>query len=176
MLIQKWGTPDFHMVSTGLVMLRMKVTLGMLPWPNFYLLQLVLTFSQIEVLMLYWIILPINYNLTPQERGNMMELVNTLRFIMSWWKDPSILQYLPQWLKEYSIRKPCGVLDGRGQSNSQNIFINWLINRFPGYFYLLPMLVQITSWTKNSPKTMFVFPEECRKNIASMDPTCWYSL
>jgi hypothetical protein len=127
-------------------------------------------------------------NLTPQERGNMMELVITLRFMMSWWKDPSIQQYLPQWLKDdYAIHKPRGVLDGRVGTDSYSIFIQQLRNQYFPWLVLPPTnagpdirysffsCYVKTTWTENSKTSMFVSPQDCRKNIESMNHTCWYS-
>ena len=186
--------PHLDMVSTGLVMVKnegdnwtaiMAEPLSLTAGLNY------LADQDSDVLMDYFanqLFVPMGSpNLTPQERGNMMELVITLRFMMSWWKDPSVKQYLPQWLEDYTIPKPRGVLDGRGGTDSHIIFIQqlrnpsfpWIVlphtNAGPDIRYSVFSCCVKTTWTKNSETTMFVSPEECRKNIKSTDPTCWYS-
>lgn len=188
-------TPDLDMVSTGLVMVKnegdnwstiMAEPLSLTAGLNY------LADQSPDALMDYFanqLFVPLGSpNLTPQERGNMMELVITLRFMMSWWKDSSIQQYLPQWLKkDYDIPKPCGVLDGRGGTDSHILFIQqlgnqsfpWIVlpptNAGPDIRYSFFSCYVKTTWTKNSATTMFVLPDECRKNIGSMNPTSWYS-
>jgi|GEM_PF-4575551 len=188
-------TPDLDMVSTGLVMVKnegdnwstiMAEPLSLTAGLNY------LADQSPDALMDYFanqlFVSLGSPNLTPQERGNMMELVITLRFMMSWWKDSSIQQYLPQWLKkDYDIPKPCGVLDGRGGTDSHILFIQqlgnqsfpWIVlpptNSGPDIRYSFFSCYVKTTWTKNSATTMFVLPDECRKNIGSMNPTSWYS-
>ena len=187
-------SPDLDMVSTGLVMVKkegdtwsaiMAEPLSLTAGLNF------LADQNFDALMDYFanqLFVPlVSPNLTAQERGNMMELVITLRFLQGWWTEPAFEQFLPQWIRNRRIERPRGVLDGRNGTGADVLFIQQLRNsEFP--WVVLPATKAgpdirysffscyvKTSWTKNSATTMFVSPEECYKNIQSMNPSGWYS-
>ena len=78
-------------------------------------------------------------NLTPQDRGNLVELVVALRFCQGWWKEsiPKLRKYLPKNISD--IDKPLGILDARKKSNPAelNFFLQHIHNKeFP--YVILP--------------------------------------
>jgi hypothetical protein len=127
-------------------------------------------------------------NLSPQERGHVMEFVIALRFIQCWWSDPNLRVYLPSWAVAMNIEKPLGVIDSRfkGKESAPNNFIQQILNpSFPWILFpsanagpdlrysIFCCYIKTTS-TANSQSTMFVSPNECKKNIETMDPKNWY--
>ncbi|KAJ3411661.1 hypothetical protein HDV05_001870 [Chytridiales sp. JEL 0842] len=125
-------------------------------------------------------------NLTPQERGNMMELVIAIRFVQGWWLEDGLRNFLPGWAKIIEIPKPRGVLDCRVESSDINYFLQqlrnpafpWIllppVNAGPDLRYSVFSCYIKTTYTANSSSTMFVSAGECRKNVATMDPSKWY--
>jgi hypothetical protein len=53
--------------------------------------------------------------LTPQEKGNIMEMVVTLKILQYWWSRESMQEFLPEWIEEklWLIPLPKGVIDCR---------------------------------------------------------------
>ena len=126
-------------------------------------------------------------NLTPQERGHMMEFVIALRFMQGWWLEPKLQHYLPEWGRTLEIQKPLGVIDCRSKESSVNMFVQqlrnsnypWLIfpsvNAGPDLRYSIFCCYIKTTSTPNSQATIYVDAEECRKNVGTMNPANWYS-
>ena len=126
-------------------------------------------------------------NLTPQERGHVMECAIALRFIQGWWLESKLQDHLPQWAKGLVIRKPLGVIDCRSKESHVNMFLQqlrnstypWVIfpsvNAGPDLRYSIFCCYIKTTSTRNSQSTIYVDAEECRKNIETMDPMNWYS-
>jgi hypothetical protein len=123
---------------------------------------------------------------TSQERGTIMEQIIALEFMQKWWLKPELEQFLPMWAKKLSIPTPKGILDCRPKESGANSFVQQLLN--PEFNYvLLPSVfakpdlrysifccyVKTTS-TANSKSSMYVSPQESRKNIDTMDPNNWY--
>jgi len=99
-------SPDLDLVSTSLVMVSKKSD----SWHATMAEPLVLCAGlnylagqEPQILMDYFayqLFSPLSpLNLTPQERGNVMECVIALRFIQGWWLDSKLQSYLPQWAK-----------------------------------------------------------------------------
>ncbi|KAI3659470.1 hypothetical protein MP638_004532 [Amoeboaphelidium occidentale] len=111
--------------------------------------------------------------LTPAERGHMMKLFVTLRFMQEWWLDPALNSYLPKWAQDTEIRKPDGILDCRSQDSGPNMLLQQLLSReFP--CVVLPLVNAgpdlrysvfccciKTTWTSNSQSTCYVTVDEC---------------
>lgn len=188
-------SPDLDMVSTGLVMVDnydtnwnaiMAEPIALSAGLNY------LANQNYDALMDYFanqLFAPKGApNLTPQERGNLMELLITLRFMMGWWNNPDVPEILSRWINNYSghgIPKPRGVFDGRSGA-SGDIFMQQLKNdNFPWIVlpptkagpdirYSVFSCYVKTTWTMNSETSVFVEPEVCRDNIYSMNPNNWY--
>ncbi len=124
-------------------------------------------------------------NFTPQQRGNLMELVIAVRFLQGWWLESCFAKYLPSDAR--SIAKPIGVIDCRNAKNDDfNYFFQNLENhQFP--LLILPSTNAApdisysrfncyikTTWTSNSKTSIFVNSGECNKNISTMNPKNWY--
>lgn len=124
-------------------------------------------------------------NLTPQERGNLMELVIAVRFLQGWWMESRFAKYLPE--LSIPISAPRGVINSRNAKESDyNYFFHNLENSaFP--FLILPSTnagpdisysifkcYVKTSWSCNSKTSAFVGSDECKKNVQTMNPANWY--
>ena len=126
-------------------------------------------------------------HLTPQERGHMMELVISLRFIQGWWLETNLKKQLPAWLNSKNIPKPRGVIDCRTKGSNVSMFVEqlrneqfpWIIlpstNAGPDLRYSVFCCYVKTTSTPSSKSTMHVSADECRKNIRTMMPSNWYS-
>jgi hypothetical protein len=125
-------------------------------------------------------------NLTPQERGHVMEFVIALRFIQGWWLESKLQTYLPQWARNLNIHKPLGVIDCRSKELNVNMFVQqlrnanypWVIfpsvNAGPDLRYSIFCCYIKTTSTPNSQSTIYVDVDECKKNIETMNPRHWY--
>jgi hypothetical protein len=128
-------------------------------------------------------------NLTPQERGHVMECVIALRFIQGWWLESKLQSYLPQWARDMNIHKPLGVIDCRSKESKEsnvNMFVQqlrndnypWVIfpsvNAGPDLRYSIFCCYVKTTSTPNSLSTIYVDVDECKKNIGTMNPRHWY--
>jgi hypothetical protein len=108
-------------------------------------------------------------NLTPHERGHMMELVIALRFIQGWWLEPKLQKYLPDWVIALKTPKPFGVMDCRSKGSSNiNMFVQqlrnkqfpWIVfpstNAGPDLRYSVFCCYVKTTWTPKSKSTIYV--------------------
>jgi hypothetical protein len=131
-------SPDFDLVSTSLVMVT-KLSNNSNEWRATMAEPIVLNAGlnyladqQSQILMDYFgnqLFSPLGPpNLTPQERGHMMEFVIALRFIQGWWLEPKLQSFLPPWAKDLNIQKPRGVLDCRSKESYINMFVQQLRN------------------------------------------------
>jgi hypothetical protein len=186
-------SPNLDLVSTGLVMVTKKLN----DWHATMAEPIVLSaglnyFADVndEILMEYFanqLFSPLGLpNLTPQERGHVMELVIALRFIQGWWLKSKLQSYLPQWARDLYINKPLGVIGFRSNESNGNMFVQqlrndnypWVIfpsaNAVPDLRYSIFCCYVKTTSKPNSQSTIYVDADECKKNIGSMNPRHWY--
>ncbi len=124
-------------------------------------------------------------NLSPQERGNLMELVIAVRFLQGWWMEPQFEQYLPKFTAQIST--PCGIINCRNAKNTDYnyFFHNLEDSTFP--FLILPSTNAApdisfsifkcyvkTTWSANSKTSIYVASGDCKKNVQTMNPANWY--
>ncbi|KAJ3236419.1 hypothetical protein HDU81_010802 [Chytriomyces hyalinus] len=126
-------------------------------------------------------------SLTPQERGNQMELIIAIRFMQEWWKEDSLKAMLPQWAQKLNIPKPKGILDCRVNEGPLNMFIQqlrnsnfpWVIcpptNAGPDLRYNIFSCCVKTTSTPSSYTTMQITSSESKKNLETTRPVNWYS-
>ena len=187
-------SPDLDLVSTSLVMVAKKSNEWHAKMSEPIVLSAGLNYLadvNAQILMEYFanrLFLPLGPpNMTPQERGHMMEFVIALRFIQGWWLEANLQQYLPKWAKNLNIQKPLGVIDCRSKESSVNMFVQqlrnsnypWVIfpsvNAGPDLRYSIFCCYIKTTSTPKSQSTIYVDAEECRKNVETMNPANWYS-
>ena len=187
-------SPELDMVSTSLVMVAKKSDAWHATMPEPLVLSAGLNFladTNAEILMDFFatqLFSPIGPpNLTPQERGHMMEFAIALRFMQGWWLEPKLQHYLPEWCRTMEIQKPLGVIDCRSKKSGVNMFVQqlrnsnypWVIfpsvNAGPDLRYSIFCCYIKTTSTPNSQSTMHVHANECRKNVTTMNPANWYS-
>ena len=178
---------DLDMVSTGLVMVshsmdgwygRMAEPLALMAGLN------VLSIEQPHALMDYFmdkLFAPLGApNISPAERGNLMELIVVLKFIQCWWEKAEFKKYLT--FVPSSVQKPRGVVDGRRGNNSALLFIEQLRNpEFP--WILLPATKAgpdlrysfISAHVKTAWERSSVGNRESLANEKTMDAESWYS-
>jgi hypothetical protein len=124
---------------------------------------------------------------SPQERGNLMELIITLRFRQRWWEEPEARALLPDWVNELQIEKPRGVLDCRWEdflnvdafiAQLDDEHFPWIVlpstKAGPDIRYSVFSCYIKTKWTTNSNSSMYVRVEDCEKNMSTMDKKNWY--
>jgi len=187
-------SPDLDLVSTSLVMVAKKSNEWHATMSEPIVLSAGLNYladANAQILMEYFaerLFSPLGPpNLTPQERGHMMEFVIALRFIQGWWLEPNLKGYLPEWGRTLEIKKPLGVIDCRSKESSVNMFVQqlrdsnfpWVIfpsvNAGPDLRYSIFCCYIKTTSTRNSQSTIYVDADECRKNVGNMNPANWYS-
>ena len=186
-------SPDLDLVSTSLVMVSKKSDKWHATMAEPIVLCAGLNYladQEPQTLMDYFanqLFLPHSpLNLTPQERGHMMECVIALRFLQGWWLESNLQSYLPQWAIDLNIQKPLGVIDCRSKESDVNMFVQqllnanfpWLIfpsvNAGPDLRYSIFCCYVKTTSTPNSHSTVYVDVHECKKNIGTMNPRHWY--
>jgi hypothetical protein len=179
-------SPNLDLVSTGLVM----VTKKPFDWYATMAEPIVLSaglnyFADVnnEKLMEYFakqLFSPLGQpNLSPQERGHVMEFVIALRFIQGWWLESKLKSYLPQWARDLYINKPLGVIGCRSNESNVNMFVQqlrnanypWVIfpsaNAVPDMRYSIFCCYVKTTSTPNSQSTIYVDVDQCKKNIGT---------
>jgi hypothetical protein len=186
-------SPDLDLVSTGLVMVTKKSNEWHATMSEPIVLSAGLNYLadvNEQILMEYFakqLFSPLGPpNLTPQERGHVMEFVIALRFIQGWWLESKLQSYLPQWARDLNIHMPLGVIDCRSKESDVNMFVQqlrndnypWVIfpsvNAGPDLRYSIFCCYVKTTSTPNSQSTIYVDVDECKKNIGTMNPRHWY--
>ncbi|KAJ3236420.1 hypothetical protein HDU81_010803 [Chytriomyces hyalinus] len=125
-------------------------------------------------------------SLSPQERGNQMELIIAVRFIQGWWQEPGLKELLPGRVQDMNIPKPIGILDCRFNEGPLNMFVQqlqtpsfpWVIcpatNAGPDLRYNVFCCYAKTTSTPSSKTTMQISAEETKNNVKTMNPVNWY--
>ena len=186
-------SPDLDLVSTSLVMVSKKSDRWHATMAEPIVVCAGLNYladQEPQILMDYFayqLFLPLGPpNLTPQERGHVMECVIALRFIQGWWLESKLQSYLPKWARDLNIHKPLGVIDCRSKESNVNMFVQqlrndnypWVIfpsvNAGPDLRYSIFCCYVKTTSTPNSQSTIYVDVDECKKNIGTMNPRHWY--
>ena len=185
---------DLDLVSTGLIMInktpnqwqaRMAEPIALMAGMNFVA-------DYYEHLMMDRLAAPLfspfaPQYLTPSGRGVRMEMIIALRFLQGWWREEPLKRFLPDWFDHDAIEKPLGVRDLRFQKSHADVFLNqlddpndrWLLIPSslanPDLRYSVFCCYIKTTWVPKSGSSLFVSPEECKKNLGTMNPQNWYA-
>lgn len=124
-------------------------------------------------------------NYSPSERGSLMELAVSVKFMQAWWRNDWAKPFIPQELIDY--KKPAGILDCRHDKNSES---NYFLENLKSYecdSLILPSTYAgpdityknincylKTRWVSNSASSIFVPTTEANKNLFTADPDNWY--